>query len=596
MRNSPRLIALCAVCMGATVMLLSASAARAQEVVVDTQIHDDPKIPVALIVKVMPKGLLELWLQALARPENDLKRLAAAAIAQAHQRRLPGLEPAITPLMQTLDLPQVDLSVRLAAAQALIELDARQATALLFAHSQKDGIDMLNLVEPVLARWGYEPIKAIWLERISKPGLAGRTWVVAMQGLAELHEVKAIPRLRELIYSPLTDPIIGVEAARALGVLQKSGLEQDAELLAAIPVEPGDVAHLESAYLLRMHRSEAAAKIQERLALRSEPTAALIALQGLLEFDPKRILGLLTQLTISRDPGIRTVLISAFSRQPTIQSVSHIADLMDDPHPAVRNAARRSLANVAEKAEFREAIRTQLTRLLASNQWRAIEQAIYLVEKLHFKPAAQRVVQLLQYERPEVFVTAAWCLRKLALPDTYAAQLKEIDRRWQQSSTRDVRYPRKQVGEQLAQLCESLGQAHYAAAIPALERFVPKSATRRVGIPAREAAIWSLGILLQKTPPEKLVTDLVARLTDLEPLDPENTDVRTMCAITLGRMKAKAAADDLQSCFPRRMSTALLPNACGWAMEQITGQKSQLADPVQAIERGWFMEPIRKDN
>jgi HEAT repeat protein len=596
MRTFPRLLARRAACLSLLASLLLVCVARARDGVVDTQIHDDPKIPVAPIVRVLPQGLVKLWLQALARPENDLKRQAAAAIAQGRQRNVPGLEAAIAPLVQTLELPQVDLSVRLAAAQALIELDARQAAAQLFAHSRKDGIDMLNLVEPVLARWGYEPIKAVWLQRINQPGLAGRSWVVAMQGLAELQEVKAIPRLRELIFSPLTDPIIGVEAARALGVLQKSGLEQDAERLAALPVKPGDVAHLESAYLLRMHRSEDAARIQERLALRPESAAGLIALQGLVEFAPGKVLNILPELVKSRDPGIRSLGIAAFVRRPGVQYVAQIADLMNDPHPAVRTAARKSLAEIAQRAEFREAVQTQITRLLSGTQWRALEQAIYLVEYLRFQPATRQVVQLLQFERPEVFVAAAWCLRKLALPATYAAQLQEIDRRWQQAGTRDIRYPRRQVGEQLAQLCESMGQAKYAAAIPALERFLPKSTTKRVGSPARVAAIWSLGILQQKESPEKLVTDLVARLTDLEPLDPENTDVRTMCAISLGRMKAEAAADDLQSCFPRRMSTALLPNACGWALEQITGKPAPLADPVEAIESGWFLEPLRKDN
>src|SRR5262245_14727996 len=133
--------------------LLAPSTVHAQEPVIDFPEFADPSIPSATPVKVFPERLLVLWLQALARPESDYKWHAAAAIAQAHRRGMPGLNAAVEPLQRTLEQQGAEASVRLAVAQALIELDARQSAPVLFAHAQSDGADMRNLIEPALARW-----------------------------------------------------------------------------------------------------------------------------------------------------------------------------------------------------------------------------------------------------------------------------------------------------------------------------------------------------------------------------------------------------------------------------------------------------------
>src|SRR5207248_3063392 len=83
-------------------------------------IFADPAIPTARLVKVFPPRLVDLWLRALNRPETDLKCQAAAAIALAHRRGMPGLEATVVPLIRTLDQPDQHPAVRLAAAQALV--------------------------------------------------------------------------------------------------------------------------------------------------------------------------------------------------------------------------------------------------------------------------------------------------------------------------------------------------------------------------------------------------------------------------------------------------------------------------------------------
>src|SRR5437773_8908019 len=112
----------------ALVLLLGvALSAHALDEAIDSVMDTDPDIPTARVVKVFPPRLTALWLQALERPEKELKCQAAAAIALAHRRGMPGLETTVPPLLRVLDQPEQHSTVRLAAAQTLITLDARQA-------------------------------------------------------------------------------------------------------------------------------------------------------------------------------------------------------------------------------------------------------------------------------------------------------------------------------------------------------------------------------------------------------------------------------------------------------------------------------------
>jgi hypothetical protein len=570
-------------------LLCSSSPAFATDEVIDALMDKDPDVPMARVVKVFPPRLTSLWLRALERPELDLRCQAAATIALAHRRGMAGLETTIAPLLQTLDQPGQHPTVRLAAANALITLDARQAAARLLKHAQADGIDMRNLVEPALARWDYQPARAVWLERLQQPDLPGQTWVLALQALATVGEAKAVPRLRELTLSPTTDPILRLEAARALGVLQTTGLEKDAARLAAENAASGSVAPIAAASLLRKHRGDEAAGILQRLATEADPVAAAVALEGMLDDDPRRVLSLLPRLIASPDTILRTLAIEAHRRHPLPEHMAQVAELLDDLHPQVRIRARNALLQVAQRAEHGEAVRGQAMRLLATQRWRALEQAAILLALLDHKRAAPRLVELLRGERPEVFVTAAWALRKLAVPETLPEQLREIDRRWQRSLKPDASEAYPMIDRQVSQLAQSLGQARYAPAAPVLARFVPKR--YNIGPESRSAAIWAVGLLHQKAPPADLVEELIDRVSDENPFEPEDTNVRRMSAIALGRMKATAAVSAVRKYYPQKLSLDPFANACGWALQEIAGEPLPRSGTMEVFQTGWFLEP-----
>ncbi len=358
-------------------------------------------------------------------------RQAASAIALAHKKGLKGLE-------QTVPAPRKftrrsratrcrsfggSASVDRAGCTRQRSRSLRSRTEGWHRHADRGGAGPGSLGLPASAR-------AVWLQRINQPGLATRSWTLAIQGLAFVHDLKAIPRLRVLVLAPDTGPIVRIEAAKALGALQTSGLEQDAERLAVGKAGAENASHIAAAELLRRHRGAASAKILERLALEAEPAAAWIALEGLLQDDPRRVVLLLPKLKNSPDAGVRERCVEGFRKSPSMVALPLVGDLMDDLHPLVRISARKALADVAKTAEFRDAVLAQATRQLTSDSWRALEQATILTVNLDRKAAAPRLVQLLQFPRPEVFVAAAWGLRKLAVPATLPGQLREVERRF----------------------------------------------------------------------------------------------------------------------------------------------------------------------
>ena len=257
---------------------------------------------------------------------------------------------------------------------------------------------MRNLIEPCLANWDYTPMRAVWLERLNQPKSPGRSWLLAIEGLGAVKEIKAAARLREIALAPTFDSMSRLAAAKALAGLVTKGLEPDAEALAGGKRESGALPQLVAATLLRNHRGEAAAKIQQRLAVEGEPAAAVVALEGLLNDDPSRIAPFLSRVLASPDASVRVLGIEAFRRNPRVDQIAAISHMMDDPNAHVRTGARKALVELAAKAGFGDSIRGQAMGLLARDRWRALEQAALLLATLEHKAAAPRLVEALRIQ------------------------------------------------------------------------------------------------------------------------------------------------------------------------------------------------------
>jgi len=540
--------------------------------------------------------LTSVWLIALRRPEADYQSRAALTIVMAHQEGMKGLHVTIDPLMEILAGPDHHPLARLAAARALVELDVRRAAEPMLTQAKTGDHDLREVIEPALTSWKYQPTRELWLERLRLPDPPSGELVLAMRGLAALRELEAASRLSELVDSPEVSWPVRLEAARALGVIRISGLESEAERLLASGASyetadrtpAGTSAHLAAVWLLHRHQGDEAVRLLQTLARDVEAAVAFIALQRLLEIDSKLALPVLDPVLASPDAKVRSLGVETLFREATIERLRLLADKLDDPHPEVRVKARHALQDLASKSQFKDEVIRQGTRILAGKNWRGLEQATILLARLNHKPAAGRIAELVKFERPEVFVAAAWGLRRLAVPETLPAALDRFQAAHQLVNAPGSTIPDVAWDEQLSHLAQFMGQSRYQPADAALRREVPRrspiqEADAAIGQETRAASIWALGFIHEGKPDLPLVKEIEGRLNDgPRPFHPpDDPRVRSMSAIALARMKSK---DSLPSF--RRWATATptldpIPHACNWAIQQLTGEAPPPPGSVQ---------------
>jgi HEAT repeat protein len=622
--------------------------ASAAEVRIDHVTEFDPKADAPPDILRYPPRLKELWLAALGRPEAEMKRQAASAIAEAHRSRVPEMAQTVPALEKVLQAPEQSRTVRLSVARALIVLDARQTAPILWKLAGEDGLGMSQLVEPALARWDYAPAREAWISRLeakdTRPGLV----MLAIECLARVRDPRAVPLFRGLVRRASAPADFRLQSAAALGTIQTEGLEDEARRLMSDRSPAAIVDRLVAARLLARHRGSAAQSLLLELAGDPEPAVAAIALGRLLEIDPLLVkVPMLQGLVTGRDANVRRLAAEFLARHGTPETVALLGPVLDDEHPAVRAYARDALVELAKAATLDAPVRQAATKMLATSRWRGLEQAAMVLGALHHKPAASRLIELLDFRIPPeptaasesaaqgnpqfrlgipwrfrppppqlkdlagnpANIAAAWALRCLALPETARPIAEKLGREmdWTkdfndgliQGKTPTALPPTPATYALGEQLIEAVGVLRYRPFDARLREFLPL-VSRTSPLPRtslvmqdrlRGTAAWALGKLYADEPNEVLAGKLVERLEAGR--GAEDPFVSRMAAISLGRMKAQSAVPLLRSFYNVVGVETTINAACGWALRRITGEK--LADPIPRIREvrnnDWFLAP-----
>ena len=549
---------------------------------------DDPKIELPDPIATFSPRLVPLWTEALDGPEVDLRRQAADNVILAQERGMRELEGMVEPLGRALRRPDPHPLVALAATRALVALNARQAADELFAHSKTDGIDVAGVVEPALAQWNYGPIRPVWLERLKNPQTHRRRLILAINGLAAVGDVEAVPNLLELSQSTKVPGDVRLAAARSLALIETDRLNPIARKLADDKSPDKIVDRVIAASMIAGHRDESSVELMMELAEDAEPAVAAIALATLLAIDPDHVLRIVDVTIANADANVRRLGARALVARPTRERVKLLGTMLDDPHPGLRRYVRQSLEALARKPELADQVIDAAVQMLSTSRWRGLEQASLLLTALDHKPAAHRLAELLDFNRPEVFIASAWGLGRLAVPETFPAMCEKA--RIETEKTLNGEGYAHDVGRQVCHLNQALGRLKYAPCDDVLRSYVPKSSP--FSPESRAGAIWALGHLHAGKPDDKLAAQLGGRLADFYSLDPEDPDVRRMSAVSLGRMNSRQSLDVLrQFC---ELETVNLPvgYACGWAIELITGEPMDKPTAREVSSLGWFLDPL----
>ena len=571
-----------------TLWLTAGAVARA-EIRTDFAMDSDPELKAPEPIIRFPVEHRPLWLKALARPEADLQRQAAEAIAEAHLLGTPDLAEAKPTLFKIVSAESTHPTARLAAARALIALEARESADTLFAASQKYGTDLRQLVEPALAKWKYQPIRKVWQQRLEVSETRHRDLMLAIDGAQVMSDSSTIPALLLIMHDPLRPSGTRLAAARAAGQIQNSGLGVDAAKLLE-PATPTIVNRLCAVSLLKQHRGQTEQSLLVRLAQDEEPTITAAALTSLNVIDPQLILPIGEQVLLNRDANVRLQGVATYVTLATPDRVARLARLLDDPHPGVRGQVRERLFVLAQEAGLQASIIQAATEVLAGDSWPGQEQSALLLAALDHKPAAARMSQLLDSPRGEVIVATAWGLRKLAVSDSLPAILQKVQKEFEQRSK--VGTPTLADDAQVAHLCEALGLMKYAPADSVLRRYVPKNLL--LGEFTRGGAIWALGHLHADKLDEPLARLMTERLTEsLSAIPQESFRVRHACAISLGRMQAKSQVEPMRKFLGPNDGLDPTSMAIRWSIYELTGETLPEPNrPVNYVKSKWFLEPI----
>ncbi|HUG92773.1 MAG TPA: hypothetical protein VML55_18170 [Planctomycetaceae bacterium] len=552
---------------------------------VDSALEQDPCIPNLDPVPVVSERLKSLWLEALAQPEIDVKRLVAASIARAQRAGATGLADFIPALTAEVDRPAQHRLVQLACAQALVDLDARQSAAILRTHAVRS-LEIALVVEPALALWDDAPAREMWLARLQERDVRIRRLLLAIDGLAAVRDRRAAERLIELALERSGPPDVRLRAAAAAARLRDSGLEQRVRPLLSDTSRAGLTGRLVAASLLARHHGPAAQALWLDLAADDEPAVAAIALQSLLETAPDVARPLALQAVRRDDPHVRKLAAAILIAGAAAEHIVLVGTLLDDVHPEVRRFVRRALIRAAGEPLLAELVSDAAMRQLSGESWRGQEQAIFVIVAQNHRPAIPRLVELMESERLEVLVTAAWALRRLkareALPQMLARAQHITDLYLAQGGLPVVAPPG--FDRQLGQLFEAFGEMKCPEADTMMRRHIRRNPSPPPYTRAR--AIWALGHLHAEAPNADLSTQFSERLADAEIAPPEFEIVRQAAAVSLGRMKAEVELPVL-----RRYDGGPVGYACQWAIHQITGEPIPEIEPLRQ-ETTWFLTPL----
>lgn len=554
----------------------------------DSPMKVDPAIvPPEGVVTFNPR-LMELWLDSLLRPDAESRQLAAHAIGKAHLDGMIGvLDRAGTALLAALDAKEQHPAVRMAAATSLIQIDARSAAASLLAHNQTRGQDMILLTDPALAAWDHEPARAVWRQRLTGEDV---TWAVrksAIDSLGVVGDSAAVKPLRDIAMNRKTDMVTRAAAAKALGRCAKSGLTGDASSLAG-SADPAE--RIAAAAMLGSHRDKQSLDLLVRLVGDDTPAVTAAAMRELVALEPARTEPLLPRLAASDDANVRKLAAQAMTKIGTAKTVAMLADLLADADPDLRAAVRDDMIRFGGKADLRDVVTGAAARVLANPAWRGREQAAIIVGQLNEKAAADALVNvMLNTPRHEARLAAIVALRRLAEPRTIDPLMRHAQALHARTAFKATE--QMQLDLELAQLFQTFGQLGHRDAEQLMRTLIPKNSG--YSIEARSAAIWALGKLLAGTPDAGLTSQLMSRLADVAPMEPEAEEVRIASVIAVGRMKAANQVANIEKwTLPENSSSLTVTMACNWAIHEITGRP---IPPVEAPAReasGYFLEPI----
>ncbi|MFM8398716.1 MAG: hypothetical protein ACKOAH_12880, partial [Pirellula sp.] len=214
---------------------------------------------------------------------------------------------------------------------------------------------------------------------------------------------------------------------------------------------------------------------------------------------------------------------------------------------------------------FRPLVDECITENLSGEAWQGIEQAIILAVELQDRSRCARFLELIEHQRAEVNMHAAWGLMELAVDPAIVSGIVPHAQKLTQGLDAGDHYEKQDI-IRLSFLLEVFGRNRYEPVADMLKKYIPKR-DFRMGNLSRASAIWALGKILKEQDDPALRASLSERIKDLSSLMPENYLVGYACILTLGEF---GFLDSMATIDRYTLDSKDGLNSAGrWAKEQI---------------------------
>jgi HEAT repeat protein len=341
--------------------------------------------------------------------------------------------------------------------------------------------------------------------------------------------------------------------------------------------------------LLARHDDPESIELLTNMVSHSSTVVQSRSLERLFQIDINLVDQHAETLITSADSNVRRWCARAMIRKQNVGRIQMICSLLDDVNPSLRREAADGLVSLAELPGFRDEVLQRTTEIIDQNTWRGCEQAIVVLTKLDHKPSGERMVELLGHGRGEVQVASAWGLTRLRIKELLPGMLDHAQSIYEGFRAGELDDGIPGASLHVAHLFLAFGDQRYLESNGLLRKYLPKNMS--LGVESRAAAAWALGMLYEDDVQEDLAAAMVKRLNDSSSPEPEIDEVRWMCAIALGRMKAESALSDLRE----NAGNGSVGGACHWAIERMTGEVPPPPKNVVGRIDGWFLAPIQDE-
>ena len=439
--------------------------------------------------------------------------------------------------------------------------------------SEESNYETRMLVEKALLDSRCSVAIDAWRGQLNHQPRSLREQLLAVQGLGAHGDTSDLPALKICFFSPTSVLPIRLAAAQSMGQLATEGLEATVRDALAEKEKLAGQADLIAAYMLKQHNSAESAELLGQILDSSNRAAQVTAFESLTQHHPEIAKRNLKQFLVHPDPAARRLALSFAVESDPNSSLGFLQEALSDINLETRSQARIQLAALATDDSLKQGVIEAAAKTIQENDPLAREQACILVGEAKLSSLAAGMIEMLDSKAEATLVAAAWALQNLELDAESLQAVEDRMRRLTKRNFASKDWLPRSYALQLSYLIDTLVINRVDRIRPLLDQFIPKE---NAAPPPRAAAIWGLGIFEAGSQDGKLAQKLAERLHDEDPDIPEETIIKYVSAIAMGRILHPSSEEQLDTHLDRPPFPIGL--ATQWALQQFASQSDGNAE------------------